>query len=409
MVTLRTGFILMGFLLLASVGLGAAGDYQQTRDGKTMVWNGSPKPGESASWAGARDKEGYATGFGTITWYTEQGKVYAMYYGNMIRGKLDGPVNAHSRGKTAHAYFAGGGRVTEWARGAAPSRRQPDWPLRAQPVEEPKTDEVASETKAKKTEQPASEVAATETKAKKTKTEADKVRPIEHVAEKTQEKEQLPPRETAETQINQQSESREATERPSEEINPPPAVAAMHKAPTPEPTQSTSSFSEPPKIAESQEPPVPVEAPQIPTPEPPVEQKTETVEQPVAEKPITKSETDGSLSALTGPPSSLRSGSIPESPTPSKSETKSRSTPSETRGVAQLSEDEAIGLSDIEARAKGYDLGEYQRPKADYSTVKDKWSLFYSLKDPKAAGGDLQPFSVTVEDKTKKVEIRRNY
>jgi len=25
------------------------------------------------------------------------------------------------------------------------------------------------------------------------------------------------------------------------------------------------------------------------------------------------------------------------------------------------------------------------------------------------AGGDLQPFSVTVEDKTKKVEIRRNY
>jgi hypothetical protein len=47
-------------------------------------------------------------------------------------------------------------------------------------------------------------------------------------------------------------------------------------------------------------------------------------------------------------------------------------------------------------------------PKADYSTVKDKWTLFYNLEDPKMAGGDLQPFSVTVEDKTKKVEIRRN-
>jgi hypothetical protein len=404
MLALKTGFILMGFLLLASVGLGAAGEYQQTRDGKTKIWNASPKPGESASWAGARDKEGYATGFGTITWYTEQGKVYAMYYGNMIRGKLDGPVNAHSRGKTAHAYFAGGGRVTEWARGAAPSRRQSDWPLRAQPVEEAKTEEVASETKARKTEQPASEVAATETKAKRTKTEANKVRPIEHVAEKTQEKEQLPPRETAETQTSQQSESREAEERPPEEINPPPAVAAMHKAPSPEPMQSASSFSEPPKIAESQESPVPAETPQVPTPEPSVEQRTET-----PAKPTTKSETDGSLSVLTGPPSSLRSGSIPESPTPPKSEPKSRSTSSETRGVAQLNEDEAIGLADIEARAKSYDLGEYQRPKADYSAVKDKWSLFYSLKDPKAAGGDLQPFSVTVEDKTKHVEIRKNY
>jgi hypothetical protein len=74
-----------------------------------------------------------------------------------------------------------------------------------------------------------------------------------------------------------------------------------------------------------------------------------------------------------------------------------------------LNEDEAIGLADIEARSRGYDLNEYQRPKSDYSAVKDKWTLFYNLKDAKMAGGDLQPFSVTVEDKTKKVEIRRNF
>src|ERR1700736_3171640 len=132
MPTLTMRFISMGFLLLASIALGVTGEYQQTRDGKTAVWNGRPKSGESSSWAGARDKEGYATGFGTIIWYTENGKVYATYYGNMIRGKLDGPVNAHSRGKTAHAYFADGGRVTEWARGPAPARRQADWPVRAQ-------------------------------------------------------------------------------------------------------------------------------------------------------------------------------------------------------------------------------------------------------------------------------------
>ncbi len=415
MPTLKTQFILMG-LLLASVGFGATGDYQQTRDGKTTVWNGSPKSGESSSWSGARDKEGYATGFGTITWYTEDGKVYATYYGNMIRGKLDGPVNAHSKRKTAHAYFADGGRVTSWARGPAPSRPEPNWPLRAQPIEEPKGGEneprkkAASETKAKKTkaEQRASEVA-TETKPKKTKLEPEKVRPIEQAAKKPEEIPPTPPETTA-AQESQQSESRETAQPPSEETpTQPPTVAAIQTAPTPEATQTASSLFEPPKIAASQESPIPVETPQAPTAETSVTQKAETVEQPEVAESTTKSGMDDSLSALTGPPSSLRSGSIPESPTPPKPETKSRPKSAETHGVAHLSEDEAIGLADIEARSRGYDLSEYQRPKADYSAVKDKWSLFYNLKDPKAAGGDLQPFSVTVEDKTKKVEIRRNY
>lgn len=384
----------MGLFLLASVGLGATGEYQQTRDGKTSVWNGSPKPGESASWVGGRDKEGYATGFGTITWYATDGKVYAVYYGNMIHGKLDGPVNAHSKRKTVHAYFADGGRVTPWARGPAPSRPEPNWPLRARPVEEPKTEE---------TEQRAE--VATETKPKKTRPEPEKIRPMERVAKKTEEKEQPAPREAAAVEETQQSEVRETAERPPNEATKVPAAAEMHAAPTPEPTQSASSLSEPPKIAESQESTTPAETSQGSTPETSVK----TVEQPATAAPAAKSGADNSLSALTGPPSSLRSGSIPESPTPSKTETKSRSTSSAPRGVAQLSEDEAIGLADIEARAKGYDLNEYQRPKTDYSAVKDKWSLFYNLKDPKAAGGDFQPFSVTVEDNTKKVEIRRNY
>jgi hypothetical protein len=397
MVAVRSRFVLLGLFLLARVAFGAAGEFQQTRDDKTTVWNGNPKPGETASWVGSRDKEGYAHGFGTIRWYTAQGTVYATYYGNMVHGKLEGPVNAHSRGKTAHAYFAEGGRVTAWARGPAPSHPEPNWPLRARPVENPKTDEIERRTEV-----------ATEPKPKKPQPEPKRIRPIEHAAQKPEEKEQPPPGETPTPQKSTELENRETIEHPVEETpKQSSGVAETTTIPTPEPRQSESSIVESPKIAESQETPKPLasEPPQVPTPEPSVEQKPETERQPATTESPRKSGVDGSLSALTGPPSTLRSSSMSESPAPTK--TTSRS--SGTRGVAQLNEDEAIGLADIEARSRGYDLNEYQRPKSDYSAVKDKWTLFYNLKDAKMAGGDLQPFSVTVEDKTKKVEIRRNF
>jgi hypothetical protein len=86
-VTIRS--IFLGLCLLATAAFAAAGEYQEARDGKTTVWNGNPKSGETASWAGDRDKDGYARGFGTITWYTARGMVYAVYYGNMVHGKLE--------------------------------------------------------------------------------------------------------------------------------------------------------------------------------------------------------------------------------------------------------------------------------------------------------------------------------
>ena len=366
--------------LSASTALAAAGEYQQTRDGKTTVWNGSPKPGESASWAGSRDKEGYATGFGTVTWYNANGTVYAVYYGNMVNGKLEGPVNAHMGRRTAHAYFANGSRATGWARGAAPSKMNVPEELvakrRKAESETPKPREERVQTKKETTE--------------KAVATSESVRPVEQppkpaVAKATPERTEPPTRE------------------PSPETTPSPPAVAEERAPTPEPTQSASSLIEPPKIAETQETPSSFanETPPVSTPEPPIEQKSEAP----AESPAHEEPKKSSLNDLTGPPSSLRTGA--ESSAPPRSETKSKS--SGTRGVADLSEDEAIGLADAEARSRGYNLDEYQRPKADYSAVKDKWSLFYTLKDSKAAGGDLQPFSVTVEDKTKKVEIRKNY
>src|SRR2546430_265769 len=121
--TLRLRLLVFAGALLVcvcAVALGK-GEYQQTRDGKTLVWNATPKAGETMSWDGSRDRDGYATGFGDVTWYDSAGKVYALYYGNMVHGKFEGAVNFHTGNRTAHAYFVDGGRVTAWARGAAPS------------------------------------------------------------------------------------------------------------------------------------------------------------------------------------------------------------------------------------------------------------------------------------------------
>src|SRR5438128_521836 len=121
--TLELRLILFCFALLLSARAAfSQGEYQQTRDNKTMVWNGTPKSDETSTWSGDRDKENYATGFGDLTWYNAKGKVYAVYYGNMVHGKFEGPVNVHTNGRTAHAYFVDGGRVTGWARGPAPSK-----------------------------------------------------------------------------------------------------------------------------------------------------------------------------------------------------------------------------------------------------------------------------------------------
>src|SRR5881398_2176710 len=65
---LRSLFVCSALLLFASVAYGA-GSYQRTRDGKTLVWNDSPKRAEEAMWSGKRDKIGFATGSGTLTRY----------------------------------------------------------------------------------------------------------------------------------------------------------------------------------------------------------------------------------------------------------------------------------------------------------------------------------------------------
>lgn len=290
--------ILCCFLsLFASVVLGA-GEYQRTKDGKTFVWNASPRAGDEATWFGDRDSEGYATGSGTLTWITARGTVYARYFGYMVHGKFNGPVNAHSKGKTSHATFADGDRTTPWTAGPAPSRTKGQI-VAAVPETKPET----------------------------------KSKP-ERVVES-------PPKIPAESPVTPLA--------------------------TP-PSQRTETPAEGPVVKRA----LPAAVDQPPKPKPPP-------------KANPNAPFDASLSALVGPPSSL--SNIPTN--------------------TQLSQQEAIDLADAEARTQGLDLNEFQRPKVDYSTVTEKWTLFYDQKSSDGSSQAGRYFVATVEDKTRKVSLEK--
>jgi ketosteroid isomerase-like protein len=122
---IRSLFVCSALLLFASVAYGA-GSYQRTRDGKTLVWNDSPKLGEEATWSGKRDKNGFAAGSGTLTWYKVEPTIvtgsnipdarrYAVvinrYSGKMVRGKWKGAVShVDADGKRLRATFVNGGK-----------------------------------------------------------------------------------------------------------------------------------------------------------------------------------------------------------------------------------------------------------------------------------------------------------
>jgi hypothetical protein len=373
--TLRLRLVpLCGSLLLvfASAAL-AQGEYQQTRDSKTMVWNSTPKPGETSSWAGDRDKENYASGFGDLTWSNANGKVYVRYYGNMVHGKFEGAVNAHTTGRTVHAYFVDGGRVTGWARGRAPSRMNlPEEAI----IEKRKAaaEKIAAAQKPKREPEKHLAASAPET-ATKPKAEPEKVRSIASKSSAT------------------------------------PTPVAPSRTPIPTKSEIGTQKSE---VSGATESSAPALGPGMETTTQPSTQETA----PVAERPVqnpevsnlppgnqpsaAKSDGDVSLNMLVAPPSSLRATSIPET-APEKTE---RSTPSAS-STDKLTQAEAINLADTEAGIQGYNVDEFKRPKVDHSSVKGKWALFYGLKEGADAAGNPSAFTVTVEDETKKVEIRK--
>jgi ketosteroid isomerase-like protein len=122
---IRSLLVCSALLLFASVAYGA-GSYQRTRDGKTLIWNDSPKRGEEATWSGKRDTNGFAAGFGTLTWYQVEPTIvtgsnipdsrrYAVvinrYSGKMVHGKFKGAVTyVDANGKRLQATFVNGGK-----------------------------------------------------------------------------------------------------------------------------------------------------------------------------------------------------------------------------------------------------------------------------------------------------------
>jgi hypothetical protein len=142
-------YLFVSLALLFFVNAAAGGTYQRTKDGKTMVWNNYPQPGDAATWSGKRDGDGYATGLGTLTWFnakpvvttgsnipTAKHSIMTSYSGTMVRGKLDGMVtNVDANGKKFHGLFANGRKTGKWITG--PASRAEQSAIAAQPKNEP--------------------------------------------------------------------------------------------------------------------------------------------------------------------------------------------------------------------------------------------------------------------------------
>jgi hypothetical protein len=252
--------------------------------------------------------------------------VYGRYFGHMVRGKFDGPVNVHSKGKTAHAIFVDGRRTSDWAVGPAPSRR----------VAQQRAGSAKRETAA----EPAS-------------TEGYAAAGPEPPAERPP----AGPSRTVKAAVQKR------------------AKAALREAET--------------------------EAPPTVEPSPIVNRSPNETVSNAPTKGEPKVEIDDALRSLVGPPSSLRTNSAADA---SPAGAKGEAVPSP--GVnARLTRQEAIGLADAEARKRGYDPDDYERPKLQYNAADNTWSLFY---DQKPADGIVEiekHFSVTVDDKTKKTSI----
>ncbi len=123
--------VLSALLFANSANCGSG--YQYTRDGKTLIWNSFLRRGDVVGWSGSRDSAGFATGYGTLTWYkrgqtiitgsnipssTNGSVVLGRYSGQMVRGKFQGPVvNIDANGRAFHGTFVNGTKTSDWMEG----------------------------------------------------------------------------------------------------------------------------------------------------------------------------------------------------------------------------------------------------------------------------------------------------
>ena len=411
----------------------ADGAYQRTDDRKkTFVWNNDPQPGDAATWSGGRDSEGYAEGSGTLTWLRTEKKSQtgsnifgsrkvpiSRYTGNMVHGKFEGAVVTVDHGRTYHATFADGQRKGTWSSGPAIAKAEK---VQSEARSEERAESEKAEKRAivaekleKKTvepEAPGAGPAATEEKKEPAKTDA-------HLAKTETTTEAM----SADQLEEQTTPSKPVTKKAALAPGAVHAIDQPGRAPATKAEKPKESSQKTKKAPKAEEPKVEPAEPQSEAPSegptkdvqlpPPSSPQPSTNTQPSdiasSQPPPPKEQTsdkpvDDSIRTLMGPPSSLHTRapaapsaaqevSMPSAPTASP--------PAPTR---KLNAVQAMDIADIEARTRGYDLGEYQLPKAEYNAANDTWSVSYVGRDGEKSGKRL---SVVVQDKSGKAEVKK--
>jgi len=435
---------------------------------KTIVWNNDPKPGDAAEWTGGRDSEGYAEGTGTLTWLGAKKafatgsnivgnkKVpISRLTGTMVHGKFAGAVTTIDHGKTYHAKYVDGQRKGNWSAGpviakatSVESTAEPTEPKKApepkiaaaekveMPAAEPKVSEEAEpEPPTEGPDEANSEVAGQKSAVSRTtpqksadlstvnsqpstglvaqaSTEAEElatprqqpvtrksalapgaVRAIEKPGRETEKKSEKPKPAPTPPKVKATPKPEVPKVEPTiieRELNSPaegPASAAAKKVQTPNPKSTTEERSNLSAGASAKEEPPPNASAAHNSP-PPF----------VGDTPV-----DNSIRTLM-PPSSLRTK--PDAPTKATTPEPAISIAPASSASAEpkLNAVQAMDIADIEARTQGFDLGEYQLPKAEYNAANDTWSVSYIARDRDKSTTHL---SVTIQDKTGKAEVRK--
>lgn len=427
--------------------------------GDTAEWSGQRDAEGYATGPGtltwSRINKGFSTGSNLFT--TRKKTPISAYTGTMEHGKFNGGVTTVDHGKTYHAQFVDGQRKGNWVKGPLVAKAESAEPAPAvekpKPVEPAKSTAVASPTPAlqkvveeKKpaptteettTDIPAAgpteektEIATSKTEvSKSTATEEEKPAAAQKtsqpatplIAQATTEESATPRQQpvnkkTALAPGTVRSVDRPTTAAPKKIESEPvkksiPVAAAEEKIEKPtKSAKATPVQARETKVDEEEE--SPAEGPEsvakkeIP---PPPTLHTATKEPAAKEK-----SSDKSLQTLTGPPSSLNPKATPlpetnpptEIPTapPGAAEQPAAASPPPQQATAKLTAVQAMDIADIEARTRGYDLGEYQLPKAEYNGATDTWSVGYAGRN---ADGTSKKFNVIVQDKTGKAEVKK--
>jgi hypothetical protein len=427
-------------ILLCANGASAGGAYQRTDDRKkTLVWNNDPQPGDAATWTGGRDSEGYAEGAGSLTWLQPEKRSLtgsnisfarkvpiSSYTGTMAHGKFEGSVTTVDHGKTYHATYADGQRKGRWNTGPAVAKAEnvepePAAKERPEPASSAKT---SATTERIESQQPKVAEPTTEAPAEGPPTET---KPENAEASKTDAR--LAKTETSSGELSADELDQSAT--PQKPVSRKAALAPGAVRAIDQPSRQVEKRSEKPKEAPAKiKRATKVEEPKIETGSeqasvPPAEGPLQNVKPPAPtpapsqasinasaartniQPSANETPVDDSIRTLTGPPSSLRAkapAAPVASPPPPDSAPSIAPASAPASAGPKLNAVQAMDIADIEAREKGFDLGEYQLPKAEYNATDDTWSVSYIGRDGDKGGKHL---GVVVQDKSGKAEVKK--